>query len=160
MESRLFTSRIKQLGTMGDASCTELFCSKCIYFHVEGQRLSRRVCFEVSHYHERYLPLVVYSVRKELPPISQVATFRRNDRPSLKLQYNNVSFLIMSIKDKRRVEQKKNKHSTYGISGKYNSAPRRRTSPTLQCSTTKASAALWSARTATLLTSPSDATPA
>jgi hypothetical protein len=48
---------------------------------------------------------------------------------------------------------------TRGSSGS-RAAPRRRTSPTLQSSTAKASAALWSAKTATLPTSPSDATPA
>jgi len=48
---------------------------------------------------------------------------------------------------------------TRGSSGS-RAAPRRRTSPILQRWTAKASAALWLAKTATLPTSPSDATPA
>ena len=53
-------------------------------------------------------------------------------------------------------------HSSFPTRGSSASraAPRRRTSPTLQSWTAKASAALWSAKTATLPTSPSDAMPA
>ena len=47
-----------------------------------------------------------------------------------------------------------------GESSGSRAAPRKRTSPTLPNSTANASAALWSAKTATLPTSPSDVTPA
>lgn len=47
-----------------------------------------------------------------------------------------------------------------GESSGSRAAPRKRTSPALPNSTANASAALWSAKTATLPTSPSDVTPA